>query len=153
MIFIGQFLANAGYTLRSGGADGADTAFENGCDLANGKKEIFLPWRKFNGNPSQLYDVSNDALYLASQMHPAWSACSPGAKKLHARNTQQVLGENLDDLTTFVICWTKDGKATGGTATAIKLARECKTPVFNLFNKDEEKELMEFLDKVRKGIL
>ena len=29
---IGEFLAKKGYTLRSGGADGADTAFEVGCD-------------------------------------------------------------------------------------------------------------------------
>ena len=28
-------------TLRSGGAIGADIAFEAGCDSANGKKEIF----------------------------------------------------------------------------------------------------------------
>jgi len=34
-----------GYTLRSGGANGADTAFEEGCC----RKELYLPWPGFNG--------------------------------------------------------------------------------------------------------
>lgn len=39
---IGRYLALNGYTLRSGGgAKGADTAFENGCDSVRGSKEIF----------------------------------------------------------------------------------------------------------------
>lgn len=36
-------LAMKGYTLRSGGADGADSAFEAGADIVNGKRRfIFL---------------------------------------------------------------------------------------------------------------
>ena len=35
------------FILRSGGADGADSYFEIGCDKGNGEKEIFLPWRGF----------------------------------------------------------------------------------------------------------
>lgn len=40
-ISIGQTLAERGLILRSGGAEGADKAFEDGCRIANGKKEIF----------------------------------------------------------------------------------------------------------------
>lgn len=36
---ISSFLAKEGYTLRSGGADGADSAFEDGCDLVLGEKK------------------------------------------------------------------------------------------------------------------
>lgn len=36
---VGEFLAKKGYILRSGGAKGADKAFEVGCDKAKGKKE------------------------------------------------------------------------------------------------------------------
>lgn len=39
MYKIGKYLASKGYTLRSGGAIGADTAFENGCDSVKGEKE------------------------------------------------------------------------------------------------------------------
>ena len=39
---IGNYLATKGYTLRSGGAKGADTAFENGCDSVIGSKEISM---------------------------------------------------------------------------------------------------------------
>ena len=45
-------LAAQGWTLRSGGAPGSDCAFENGCDHAHGLKEIYLPWKDFNGNTS-----------------------------------------------------------------------------------------------------
>ena len=47
-------LHNEGFTLRSGGAQGADTAFELGAQL---RKEIYLPWRRFNGNDSHLYQI------------------------------------------------------------------------------------------------
>ena len=36
MIAIGGVLAQRGFTLRSGGADGADDAFEQGCILKGG---------------------------------------------------------------------------------------------------------------------
>ena len=42
---VAERLEVRGYTLRSGGADGADTAFEEGCK----RKEIFLPQPGFNG--------------------------------------------------------------------------------------------------------
>lgn len=44
-----QKMALHGAVLRSGGADGADTAFEWGCDKKQGMKEIYLPWNGFNG--------------------------------------------------------------------------------------------------------
>ena len=52
------YLAENGLILRSGGADGADTAFEKGCDFVNGKKEIFLPWQNFNNNKSNHFITS-----------------------------------------------------------------------------------------------
>ncbi len=49
MTKIATFLENKGFTLRSGGAPAADDAFEKGVHIIHGKKEIFLPWYKFNG--------------------------------------------------------------------------------------------------------
>ena len=44
---LGRSLAELEITLRSGGAKKADSAFEAGCDEAQGPKEIFLPWPGF----------------------------------------------------------------------------------------------------------
>lgn len=66
MTDIARFLAETGYTLRSGGASGADTAFESGV-LHIDKKEIYLPWSGFNGNTSPRFGVSDEAMELASK--------------------------------------------------------------------------------------
>ena len=121
-----------GWTLRSGGANGCDSFFEAGFKDANGLAEIYLPWKKFNANASSLYEITPKALALASQIHPAWHACSDAAKRLHARNCYQVLGQNLDKPSDLLICYTSEGQEKGGSATAIKLARKYNVPVVNL---------------------
>jgi hypothetical protein len=135
---IGELLADKGYILRSGGADGADTAFEVGCDKVNGKKEIFLPWKGFNKNESSLYNVLPAAEDLAKRLHPAWEGCSQGARKLLSRNMHQVLGDDLQKPVSSIICWTPS-EVKGGTSMAIKLGKENNIPIYNLkyfdFNK------------------
>jgi hypothetical protein len=137
IILIASSLAKRGYTLRSGGADGSDNFFEIGCDFATGKKEIYLPWKGFNKNKSELYGVSDEALKLASTIHPAWDYCSIGAKKLHGRNIFQILGKELNQPSNLLICWTQDGKAIGGTRTAIILAQKYNIPIYNLGNQTD----------------
>lgn len=44
--------AKRGWSLRSGHAEGADTAFFRGADAVGGKMEIFLPWSGFGGAPA-----------------------------------------------------------------------------------------------------
>lgn len=70
MTKIGEILAKKNFILRSGGASGADSAFENGCDIQNGKKEIYLPWKNFNNNSSKLYYISDKAKQIAKEFHP-----------------------------------------------------------------------------------
>lgn len=120
--------------LRSGGAPGADSAFERACDRGHGRKEIFLPWKTFNGSRSCLCTPPIQAEVMASEFHPNWTACTPAARKLHARNCQQITGRHLDDPVDFVLFWApeKDGKVQGGTATAVHLARKLQIPTFNL---------------------
>jgi hypothetical protein len=48
--------AKKGWILRSGHAPGADQAFEKGCDKVNGPKEIYIPWKGFEGSTSDLYE-------------------------------------------------------------------------------------------------
>ncbi|MBG6083066.1 hypothetical protein IWX58_004816 [Rubrivivax gelatinosus] len=135
-------LAARGFILRSGAADGADTAFEQGA----GAKEIYLPWKGFNGSRSALYDLPSKpyAAQLAGTIHPRWSALKPAVKDLHCRNCWQVLGADLATPSEFVICWTPDGaqtwqergRQTGGTGTAIALAASRGIPVINLKRPD-----------------
>jgi len=137
IIDIATLLNIKDYTLRSGGAEGADMMFEKHAV----KKEIYLAWKGFNGNKSDLYHISDDAWSIAREFHPAFNKLPIGAKKLMARNTYQILGLDCKTPTDFVICWTKDGKPSGGTGQAMRIASEFKIPIFNLFHKQDIKSL------------
>lgn len=130
MRHVAHTLATKGLLLRSGGAEGADMAFEGGCDEARGTKQIYLPWKRFNKNPSPFYEQSEAAMQMAQKFHPAWHMCTPGAKKMHARNCYQVLGEDLKSPSLFVLCWTWEDK--GGTLQAVRIADANNIPVYNL---------------------
>lgn len=133
MTSVAQYLATEGYTLRSGHANGSDKSFEFGCDVKNGKKEIYLPWPGFNGSMSRLVvEVDSEAYKLAKKFHPYWDNLSDGAKKLQARNGHQVLGLDLNTPADFIICWTSRGKGSGGTGQAIRIAKEFGVPVFDI---------------------
>lgn len=143
----GQF-ARAGWTLRTGGAEGADQAFQVGAAQARGEIELYLPWDKYEANalvpvltPETCIwpDPSWEAFSLASQYHPIWERLKQGAQKLHARNCHQVLGYDLDQLVNLIVCWTPDGSIdgsggkTGGTGMALRIARDNGAPlVLNL---------------------
>lgn len=129
---VAQTLDNLGYILRSGGADGADSAFENNH---TGEKEIYLPWKNFNDNKSPLYKIPKAAREMAMKYHPMGRKLAQhyGIWSLMARNCQQVLGENLDTPTDFIVCWTPDDYK-GGTSQALRIARDLKIPYYNLFN-------------------
>jgi hypothetical protein len=129
---IAERLAKIGWLLRSGGASGADDFFERGCDKVKGQKEIWLPWSGFNKSTSGHSSPSEDAIKMASEIHPNWDALSQGAQKLHARNCHQVLGWGLDDPVDVVICWTEGGRAIGGTRTALMIAKRHNIRVCNL---------------------
>jgi hypothetical protein len=144
-----RVLDRNGYILRSGGADGADTAFEKGTF----NKEIFLPWKGFNSNNSQLYNISSEAYNIAELYHPYWDNLKESFKKFHARNVHQILGKNLDKPVKFVLCWTPDGaetmeetsKETGGTGQAIRIAWNYQIPIYNLKNDKSKKRFGKFV--------
>ena len=126
-------LALADVALRSGGAAGADTAFEWGCDQVDPTlKQILLPWPGFNGRQSPFDRPTEAMMDMAAQYHPAWHRCSDAARKLHARNGGQILGPELDARARVVICWTPNGELVGGTAQALRIAADHDVPVINL---------------------
>ena len=114
----------------AGGSPGADTAFEAGCGEGGGRKEIFLPWRGFNGNKSPLCAPSDEAETIAALWHPSWSRCLRPARKLHARNVEQVFGIGLNAPVSFVLFWAEEGNGVvaGGTRTNV-VAAEARVEV------------------------
>ena len=134
MTEMAQSFSERGFILRSGGAVGADTAFDKGAT----RKEIFLPWNGFNGlwEDNSHFVVSDpeilaEAERIAAMIHPRFQNLGFAARKLHVRNVFQILGENLDTPVDYVVYWCpmdSKGNPKGGTATAVNLARKLKIP-------------------------
>jgi len=152
MRIYGSVLADLGLTLRSGAAPGGDTAWEEGCDRQEGKKEIFLPWKNFQKHPSTMTEIPEIAFEVGADIYgSAWQYLKRPVKMLMARDIQQVGGTHLDSPVAFVACWTPDGcesrsertRKTGGTGQAIAYASELGIPVFNFCN--GEKEFLSYL--------
>lgn len=113
-----------GHTLRSGHAQGADTAFEVGHrSITFDNMQIYVP-----------HETMPHWYLHAQKFHPAWDQCGPFAQRLHARNSAIMLGDCLDKPVDFVLCWTPNGGPTGGTGQALRIAKHHEIPVFNMFN-------------------
>ena len=69
---------------------------------------------------------------MAAEHHPNWDNLSQGARKLHARNSHQVMGQDLNSPSQFVLAWTPGGKGEGGTGQAIRLAKANGVQVLDL---------------------
>jgi len=141
MTHIAEFLQRREYTLRSGAAQGADTAFEKG---AGELKEIF----------TARSNIPSEAMSTVDRFHPAPGNLSPYARKLMARNAMQIFGADMNTPVSFVICWTPDGANgttqptsynTGGTGQAIRIAAANGIPVINLGRKHTTEQLCEKL--------
>lgn len=126
-----SLLAADGWWLRSGGAEGADTAFWEGSERASGKSEIFTAKQRPDIQGSIL-DIREVHLRMMRSVHPAPDRLSPFAAKLMARNGAQVFGLDFAMPSDLVLCWTKGGTGAGGTGQAIRLARSVGIPVLDL---------------------
>lgn len=162
MSLVAEKLCGEGWTLRSGRAPGADQAFETGANNIHERPyydsfnlaEIYLPWESFEEDYKTYIKAIRtspqlEAMDIAAEYHPKWKSLKYGAKLLHARNVHQIYGFDVTkpEYSEFVVCWTKDGKASGGTGQAIRIARDKNIPVYNLYNDDEYDELMDILLK------
>lgn len=146
MTKIAEILERKKYVLRSGGAVGADTAFENGVVRY---KEIFYRHSySINSGKNNYYEKSDltFADTILKKYHPSFKKGGPGiknpsAKELLTRNTFQIFGVGeVTENSKFVICYTQDGAEsnttyeTGGTGQAIRIAYDYDIPVYNLKN-------------------
>lgn len=138
MEYVATVVADNGLTLRSGHAPGADQAFERG---AGKNAEIYLPWNGFERDvPINSEILLNNNVFLptlqaaehAAEFHPAWDSLRTGVRRLMARNSQIILGEDLKSPVRCVICWTPSANLVGGTAQGIRIAQANSIRVYNL---------------------
>ncbi len=133
------------FYITSGHAEGADWAFEQG---AQERCIVYCPWSGFNqhlkSNANAIIPpTTQKAKDITEKYHPAPGKLSEGAMKLHCRNSYQVLGNEVGECFTAgisplrvkaVVCWTSDGKASGGTGQAVRIAQGHKIPILNMHN-------------------
>ena len=120
MTELAHFLNTQKWYLRSGGAQGADKAFEAGAGI-----------RKFIYHPE---DWNMEAVKIARDHHPAWSRLSPYVQLLMARNAMIVLSNTLTEPVKFVVCWTPNGEIVGGTGHSLRIAQTYNVPIINFGN-------------------
>lgn len=140
-------LAEKGYVLRSGGAAGCDSAFEDGADSVNGKKEIYLPWNKFNGKDGIVLKKGklHELTKKIAQQYLKVVGIFPRSytiESLFIRNVFQLFGEDFFMASDFVVCYTKNGKAIGGTGVALKVAEYFGIPIYNLYYEEHYQILL-----------
>lgn len=116
------------YLLCTGGARGADRAFEKGAK--NRATRVYLPDH-----------ATEKGIELASRFHPAWDKCDDFVRKLHGRNAHIMLGYSLSKPVDFVVCWTKNGKDMGGTGLGMRIAEHYQIDIYNLFFAKKQAEL------------
>lgn len=150
---ITHFLYQEGYTLRSGGAPGADEMFETSLrsltpypmhteqfrEWRGQHMEIYVPWWLFQSSTSPLCHVSEEAIEFSLKYHPTGNRLSDAVKKLMGRNAYQVLGKDLKTKSDFIVCWTSNGADEepalyhcGGTGQALRIGEAHGVPIFNL---------------------
>lgn len=137
MTRLSTILERKGYTLRSGRAKRADQAFEEGVRNPQ-NAEIFLPSE----------DIPIWCTVFTQHFHPNPSALEDFHWKLMNRNAMQVLGRDGDTPIEFVACWTKDGKASGGTGHAMRIAKYFNIPIYNFYC---EADIDNLKERIRNG--
>ena len=137
------------YVLRSGHAIGADSAFERGAGDA---AQTFLPVPGWRGSVSAFHagtlgpEIWGRAREIAAPHHSAFASLSRFVQDLHTLGVFQVLGPALDSPSEFVLCWTADGEASGGTGQALRIAATYGVPVYNFQRSRERAHVERHLD-------
>ena len=154
MTAVAQKLEAEDWILRSGGAAGADQAFQRGVTNP-AAMQIFLPnERPFQGHiPGSQPHLINyqqmpgakQAFATVNQFHPAPERLSDYARHLMARNAMQALGPALNDPSKMIVAWTPGGQITGGTGQALRMAQTYGIPVRNLGNQDTLQSILNWL--------
>lgn len=120
-------LSGLGFILRSGGAKGADKAFEQKA----AQKEIF------KSNDAQPWAFEEVQKYIPTD-RSGFNTWTPYVQGLLARNMMQILGRDGDKPVKFVLCWTPSlvytDSSSGGTGYAIRCALAHDISVYNFLD-------------------
>ena len=148
---IGQHCQKIKVVIRSGHADGADWAFEQG---AQDFCIAYIPWKDFNTHlqsKARLWvpTFSDELMKTVSRFHPAPEKLTYGVQRIMARNACQILGRDLKEPSECVVCWTPDGKDSGGTGQALRIAEHHKIPILNMYHEEwnTAAKVIDYLDK------
>ena len=129
-------LASEDWVMRSGGADGADTAFLDGVeqwvDMSGLRSrlfaEVYLPWDRFNQGKHNrrspgvdwYHEATAEAVEISARVWDGWGQRPKNwddltfpTKALMSRNVHQVIGPACNCPSTMVVCWTPDGVNVG----------------------------------------
>lgn len=159
MTEVAAWMMRTGIIVRSGAAGGADSTVNEAYKLNYEQNrmqqmpEVYIPWAGF-GKDIQYginYIVKGDdveARTIAKTIHPAWERCSRGVQALHTRNVCQILGADIKTPSTVVLYWCKEkaGRPTGGTATAVNLAKYHNVKTVNMLHDNWAQALRKALD-------
>lgn len=135
-------LDGLGYTLRSGGAKGADIAFEVACT----NKIIYLPFKEYRPEDFYHFGVTDEHIEYSMKFHPKPEYPTEFQKHYLGRNLYQVLGHNLKTPSKFLIAWWNPEKPSGTSHTA-RIAKAHNIPCFNLFDLKTKERLEKFTDE------
>ena len=149
LVAVAARLAMIGYTLRSGGAKGADRAFQQGAESVHGETVIYRAKGKFKHMiPAWCFEEVKRHM---PPNRPPFDSMEEHTRKLLARNMLQVLGEDGQVPSEFLVCWTPAGLTDGGTGYALRCAVAHGVMTYNLRNPIEEKAFDEFLQELEEN--
>lgn len=132
------------------------------------KKEVFLPFKKFNESVADKAIMSNGYetpfKYAAQVYGKRYNELKPGARAVYASKLMAALGENSDNPVDFLICYSPDGREympdghnkekvdfakLGTLSFYLRLCQQAGIPVYNFKNKDS---LITFVSSYLKNV-
>ena len=129
-------MAEMKWTLRSGGAEGMDEAFEAGCDSVQGTKEIYVPEAGFRNRINRTDKVVHtldkhiEAIRQVAPLFPTWDKLGTTTQMFLVRNVFALYGEKLNKPANLVVTWNQyEGT---GSFHLLQMAKSSGIPAFNL---------------------
>ncbi|UFP94580.1 hypothetical protein [Gloeobacter morelensis] len=137
VILVAQHLAGQGMVVRTGHDKGTDAAFATAA--AAESRRIYVPHSGAGGYQDGLVVCDPEtiarATRLAASVHPHWKSYNNFQRRAHTRRVFQLLGEDLDSPSAYVICFVPedgDGKIQGSARTILALAQVQRIECYNL---------------------
>lgn len=148
-------MAKMGYIIRHGGAIGSDKAGHNGAHSIDPSLcEVYIsrdtPDSDINTDGCFVHKLTKgefkaiEKLYREINLIPWYDNMTYGAKRLHCRNFQQIYGIHGIPTKMVIYCAPYTGDTpSGGTRTAVELAKMDGIPTYNIRRMTDVQKLSE----------